>query len=473
MRVSITILLGLSLLALAFPPVDAQTSSNNICDNPNIGCCGDLTLVLLNPDIAPGSDGFIRASGNLFIQFQAIGAAASEIETFGFSFGAYTSQFPDDVCDLPPDAWFTGQQVLNYRADTDPNDGFFINLQTGLVPDGQYTAAVHAFDGNDVELARFWASAIVSNCDTAVDPAGQVERCGDDAAQMIRNDATMPWPIVLPGDGLTTADVNGFTVEFPEELSEVAVFLNGEDVTDQLEPFDGREWDNDYFPGYGPRGLSAILVPECSQQPPQTCSTLGESYQWTQRALTALDVVRIEATDMNGNFASKDLHIGSGVTSGAITDNIPILTWAVDKARQEIDAGATALFKFTIQNSGGDTGHPFADQVVPEGWTYEWQPVHVPVASGDTEDQEFLVTAPAGAAPGDYTIKALMNYTQGGAPKTLDQVLTVTVAEGGLAGSVPDPNAEPEGSEEKDSPAPAAVMLVVALAAVAAVRRRS
>lgn len=466
--------LGLALLIGAFiyavPGVEAQGVTT--CDHPNIGCCGDITLLLLNPDLQPGSDGFIRASGNIFVQFQAIGEGADDIDNFGFSFGAYTADIPDDVCELPPQAWFTGQQVPNYRADTTPEDGFFINLQTGLVPDGQYTAALHAYDANDNELARFWTRAIVDNCDTAVDPAGQVERCDGDTEQMTRNDFIQPWPMVLPGDGLTAADVNGFTLEFPEELSDLKVTLNGQDITAELQPWEGREWDDDLLPGYGPYGLASILVPECSQQPPQECAHLGVAYQWTTRPLTDDDVLRVEAADMAGNIATKDIHIGSGVTSGAIAADLPILAWAVDQQSVEVNPGDEPLFRFTITNRGGAQGHPFADQVVPEGWDYEWQPTHVPVDSGSEEDQEFIVRVPDDAEPGAYPVTALMNYTQGGQPKSLRQDLTITVIET-IGAETPDDEDETTGEGEEESPALPVVFALIAIAGVAAARRRS
>lgn len=452
--------------ALAFAP--GASAQGDTCANPNVGCCGDLDLILLNPDLQPGSDGFIRASGNAFVQFQAIGTDADKIETFGFSFGAYTTQFPEDVCDLP--LWVTGQQVLNYRADTDPSDGFFINLQTGLVPDGQYTAAVHAYDAQDNELARFWASAIVENCDTDTLPG--VQRCGDDAAQMQRVDATMPWPIVLPGDGLTPADVNGFTVEFAEELADLKVSLNGDDVTDQLAEWAGREWDNDYLPGYGPNGLATIIAAECSQQPPQDCQFLGVAYEWTGRQLTEDDVLRVEATDLAGNVATKDIHVGSGVTGGAITSELPILAWSVDQIQAEAIPGEDVLFRFTIRNSGGATGHPFADQIMPAGWGFEWRPVHVPVASGSQEDQEFLVRVPSNATEGTFDVTAIMNYDQAGNDKQLQQLLRVTVTGEQAAANQQEAENGADGDDNKKSPGPTLPILVVAAAAVALRRRR-
>lgn len=457
-----------AMAGLAAMPAQAQTGQQ-ICDHPDIGCCGELSLVLLNPDLQPRDDGFIDASGNFFVQFQAIGEEADRIETFGFSFGEYTTEFPEDVCDLPPQLWVTGQQLVNYRADTDPSDGFFINLQTALVPDGQYTAAVHAYDGDDNELARFWASAIVENCDTAVDPAGQAERCDGDEEQTTRNDGTEPWPIVLPGDGLTAADVDGFTLEFAEPLANLTVYLNSDDITAELQEWEGREWDNDLIPGYGPHGLGAILVPECSQQPPQECGHLGEAYQWTTRQLTDADVLRVEAEDRNGNLAVKNLHIGSSVTSGGVTAEVPILSWTADTTRATVAPGETAVFTFEIQNKGGATGHPFASAEGPAGWTLAWQPDHQQVASGEKEVQELHVTAPANATGGAAAINATMEYTQSGEPKFLHERLSVEVAGAEVGGNE---TVETDGSQESLGPG-VAVLLLGALAVAARRRRRT
>lgn len=458
-------------VATALAMVPGVAAQGDTCANPNVGCCGDIDLILLNPDLQPGSDGFIRASGQFFIQFQAIGDQADQIETFGFSFGVHTTQVPDDVCQLPPALQITGQQLINYRADTNPDDGFFINLQTPLVPDGQYTAAVHAYDGNDQELARFWAQAVVENCDTAVDPVGVAELCDGDDAQIQRNDQTMPWPIILPGDGQAGSEA-ALTIEFAEELAELRVLLNGEDITDQLAEWEGREWDDDLLPGYGPLGLAAILVAECSQQPPQECTTLGEAYTWNERELTDDDVLRVEATDLAGNVATKDIHVGSGVTGGAISDQIPILTWSVDRIEAEVAPGESALFRFTIQNSGGETGHPFASEEIPPGWDVEWNPPHVPVPSGSSEDQEFLVHVPDNATTGTYDVVGYMKYDQAGEQKQLQQVLKVTVS-----GDVADQNQADEDAaanepEKKDSPAPGVVLVALLGALAVAFRRR-
>ncbi|MHB1260822.1 MAG: hypothetical protein ACYC2H_03815, partial [Thermoplasmatota archaeon] len=166
----------LAALLLAVPQPAAAQEYNS---------CGPFQIVFRNPDLQPGTDGFITAEGQFFAQFQVIGEGADQVTVMGFSFGAYTTDFDESqVCSNPPQAWFTGQQILNYRADTDAADGFFINLQTPLVPDGEYTAAVHAYDAGNNELGRFWAKAIVNNCDAD----GPGTRCDGDTAQNTNND---------------------------------------------------------------------------------------------------------------------------------------------------------------------------------------------------------------------------------------------------------------------------------------------
>lgn len=446
-----------SILAFAPAPAAAQINS-----------CGPFEIVFRNPDLQPGTDGFITAQGAFFAQFQVIGEGADQVTTMGFSFGVYTTDFPESqVCSQPPQAWFTGQQIPNYRADTDASDGFFINLQTPLVPDGEYTAAVHAYNAANEELGRFWAKAVVDNCDDA-----PVQRCDGDAAQNLKHDLTAPWPMMLPGDGQKLPDgTTGFSLEFAEELAGLVVLLNGQDITTELEKWDGREWDDDLLPGYGPNGLGAILVPECSQQPPQECTHLGVAYRWNTRAMTSTDVLRVEAIDLAGNQAVKDIHIGSSVAGGAITDAAPNLQITVDQVKQTTTPGQPVLFRFDITNSGGGTAHPFTSSSGPDGWNLEWTP-HSPVAPGATDVQEFTVTPPVAVAAGDYIVNATISYPEGGKQTDNTYALTVTVAGGSAGGATTAANTQTDG-KAKDSPGtPAAVLALAFLAAVAAMRRR-
>lgn len=435
--------------------------------------CGDIQLIFRNPDLQRENDGNIHAQGSFFAQFQAIGPNADDITFFGFSFGPVQTPIEDSsgVCDMPAGTWLTGAYILNYRADTNPDDGFFINLQTPLVPDGTYTAAVHAYDANNQELARAWTNAVVDNCDGAP-PA----RCDGATSEHVNQDKTAPWPILLPGDGDLDAAPDTpsgatLTIEFAEPLSEVKLFINGKEETGNLTAWDGREWDDDLLPGYGPLGLGGLVFPECSQQPPQECTTLGEAYYWDQREITDDDLVRVEAIDEAGNVAIKELHIGSGV-GGAITDDLPNLQVSVDEPTQLKAPGETAIYKFTLNNVGGTTAHPFATAEGPEGWTLRWFPEHVPTDPGSKNTQELNVDVPADALSGTYQVNATINYDRGGQTEERTFPLTINVATGGT-GAGAGPAAEEEGAPvDEESPGFGLVALLAALGAVLVLRRR-
>ncbi|MFO1535445.1 MAG: NEW3 domain-containing protein [Thermoplasmatota archaeon] len=451
--VPLALLLLLSLLAF---PAEAQTHH-----------CGDIQLVFRNPDLQPGSDGFIRAQGQFFAQFQAIGADADKITVFGFSFGPQTTDFDETACGTAPAPWVTGAYVPNYRADRDPTDGFFIPIKTPLVPDGTYAAAVHAYDASNNELARFWAKAIVDNCDTAPTPAQ--EKCDTDVPQMTRHDRTAPWPIILPGDGQALSG-HQLTIEFGETLATHTVYLNGKDITAELRDWAGRAWDADYEPDYGPNGLGSVVAPPCTGAPGQTCERYGPAFEWVGRALVDSDVLRVEATDLAGNKAVKDVHIGSSVAGGAVTDAEPNLEYSVDHLQATAGPGKSAVYHFKISNNGGGTGHPFAEARVPSGWTYEWQPVHVVVPPGETKDQELVVTVPGKATDGRYSVNATLTYTAGGVAKVLAQPLDVLVGQSGAAATAATTTGDATSTKGSPGIGPLAVLALAGLAA--ALRRR-
>ncbi len=452
----------LLLAAILTPPASAQTHRCPVDDS--------LLLIFRNPDLQPGADGFIRAQGQFFVQFQAIGAAADQIAVFGFSFGPFTHDFDEQSCGVPEGApWVTGAYIPNYRADRDATDGFFIPIKTSLVPDGTYAAAVHAYDVNNNEMARFWAKAIVDNCDTQPTPAQ--ETCEDEPAQMQAHDKTAPWPIVLPGDGQALAG-HKLTIEFGEPLAKKTVSLNGQDITAELRDWDGRLWDADYSPDYGPGGAAGIIAPPCSGAPGQTCVTYGPSFEWTGRDLTANDVIRVEAFDLAGNRAVKDIHIGSSVAGGAVTDTQPILSYTVDQIGKATGPGQSATFHFNITNNGAGVGHPFAKASVPAAWgcttaspCFAWDPVHVVVNPGATMPQKLVVTPPAAMASGAYDVNATLTYTSNGKEIVLAQTLKLDV----LGGT--GPVATSSTTDTQASPMPLAAMAIVA-ALLAARRRR-
>ncbi len=490
MRIISTFLLVAFVVSVVGPSMADQTASlpsladgdegqGNTCqENSNFQCCGDIQLVFRNPDLNPSEGNPITAHGSLFGQFQAIGAEADKITFFGFSFSVAPAQGDEgQVCSSSP--WApSGAYVLNYRADTNAEDGFFINLQTDLVPDGEYMAAVHGFDANDNEIARAWTLAVVDNCDGAP-PA----RCEGDTAQHIKNDQTLPWPIMLPGDG--TLDPESIeapaeatlTLEFAEELSELRVWVNEVLIHDKtgavqgMQPYDGRMWDDDLLPGYGPNGLGGEAVPECSIQPPQTCGKLGEAWYYTE-PITGNDIVRAEAIDMAGNLAKKELHIGSGV-GGAQTNTAPALTFTADVLERQVAAGETAIFPVSFQNTGGTTAHPIAKSSGPIGWELEWFPAHTPTNPGSTSRQELNARVPLDAVPGIYKVNATIEYDAGsGQTKSQTWKFTVLVGDG----VAPDTNAtSTQGATKgKESPGPGLLvpLVPVAIGAIALRRRR-
>jgi hypothetical protein len=327
---------------------------------------------------------------------------------------------------------------------------------------------VHAYDGGGNELARFWAKAIVDNCDTA--PSPPQEKCDTDAAQMAKHDKTAPWPMILPGDG-TALSGHKLTLEFGEPLANHTVYLNGKDITAEFKDWGGRLWDGDYVPDYGPYGVGGPL-PHCqAPAPAQSCEKYGPAYEWLGRDLLDSDVIRVEATDLAGNKAVKDVHIGSSVAGGAVTDAEPKLEYSVDHLQATASAGKSAVYHFKISNNGGGTGHPFAEAKVPAGWTYEWQPVHVVVPPGETKDQELVVTVPQKAADGKYRVNATLTYEAAGASKVLAQPLDVVVGQATDNGATATTGAGTTTAKKSPLLGPEVAFVLVGLAALAGRRR--
>ena len=224
------------------------------------------------------------------------------------------------------------------------------------------------------------------------------------------------------------------------------------------------------MPDYGPYGLGGPL-PHCQAPPPvQSCEKYGPAYEWLGRDLTDMDVLRVEATDLSGNKAVKDIHIGSSVAGGAVTGDLPKLEYSVDHLQATQSPGKSALYHFKITNNGGGTGHPFAEAQVPAGWTFEWQPVHVAIAPGETKDQEFLVNVPEKAAHGKYQVNATLTYDAGGVQKVLAQPLDVLVGDVPSGGNAASASGSVTTAAKKS---PDVGFLVgIALVGLAATRRR-
>lgn len=451
-----SLLLLVVLLAGAAPAAQAQQYES-------ISSCGDgFTLFIRNPDIVPDPDGVFHVSGQLLVQFQVIGERADEVEAFGLSFGADVPT-DEEVCDLPPPAWLTGLYLESYSLDKDKSDGFFIGINSNGDTSPQYDlgVAVHAYDGNGDELARFWGIVRLDHCDMQPSLG-----CPDDPEAP---DFTAPWPIILPGDG-EVRPVQGFVMEFNEELSDLVVELNGEDVTDRLSEWTDRpDWDRDSAPA-GPQMAIERAVQQCSGPSPiHECGPLaGPAYQWTERDVTDADVIRVVATDMAGNVATKEIHIGSSVAGGTISDGLPILQMTFENSTVAAAPGETAVFRMTMENNGGGEGHPFASADVPAGWSYEWVPGHEPVPAGGESRQELHVTVPDNATEGLRPVRAIVDYRQGTQDKTLESALNVQVTLPEEADAV-----EPDAAEgpSQDSPLGSALVPLLLAGAALAMRR--
>jgi hypothetical protein len=452
-------LLALGLL-LAFVPMGFSEQTPASAAE---GRCG-VTLVLRNPDLQADSSGIIRASGWFFIQFQASGAGAQNVKTFSFSFG---KPAPNDYSNCTTPEWITGAYIKNYRGDYDPEDGFFVPINTTLVPDDIYGAAVHAYDSAGKEVGRYWVTAIVDNCD-----GGQGSRCGDKPAEVRKHDKVAPWPIVLPGDGKQTNSVNGLTIEFAEALSSIEAWINGVPVN--LTSFPGRLWDDDVTPGndgaQGPTAASCtVSTPLCVKR------SWGPAYKY-ETPIQQNDILKVRAVDLAGNVAVKIIHLLDPNAGGIIPDDVIDVDLQVAEARLSTNPGTAVDFKFTLTNLGGAEAHVNLFVEGPQVAIAEWKPGHVAVPGGERRDAVLTVRPDASIRDADLYLKARAEYQSGPQVAKKEVPIQLTVGKGG---DLNDPNATANTTDAgapkagADTPAPGvAVSLGVLLAMAVAVRRR-
>ncbi|HWG91116.1 MAG TPA: hypothetical protein VNZ52_09755 [Candidatus Thermoplasmatota archaeon] len=418
-------------------------------------CGADIVLVFKNPDLQPKPDGFVHASGYFFIQFQAIGERALEIEKFTFSFGK----------PLPPEArrcdtaeWITGAYLKNYRVDNDPRDGFFVPINTSLVPDGEYGAAVHAYDASGKELVRYYVSAKVDN--------GGRQSPRDPIAK----DTTMPWPMVLPGDGEQTNSVDGLTVEFAEPITFIEARLNG-----QLLPL--SEWT--------PPARDDDAVPDNPLNANTVTRVWGPGYKWEGRLETD-DVLQVRAIDAWGNEAVKVLHLGDPTIGGRIELGFPQLQYVVEAQEKAADATGTATFNFSVKNTGNGSAHGNIVVERTEGLRTSFTQDHVTIKVGETLNTTLRVIAENGLQPGVYDVKGYMEYKRGeqevrepwAVKFRLNAAQTAAPEDEVVSGTRPKPTVEapatvaPKAEAPADTPAPGAIVVALGLLGAALVLRR-
>ena len=469
-------ILAVTLLSVAFLAPAAGQSSEGW------GRCGDpaLTLVFMNRDLQTQPDGYVHASGTFFIQFQARGEKAFDIESLKFSFGLEANGVQS--CDAPE--WVSEGMVLkNFRADYDPRDGFFVPINTCNVPNGTYIAGISVYDKDLKELTRYWTRAKVDN-----GPGNsKAERCANP-------DKTAPWPMILPGDGERLDGGQGLYIEIGEDVSEVEAWINGQKIA--LRDGLGPERDDDlivdmgYHPALRDSGLTQAQI-EKRQYP---------AYSW-DGVINAGDVVKVRAVDMWGNVAEKIVHLGDPTIGGRATLAAPDFELLVPETDKIADANGTAIYNVTYLTRSEEGLH--ADlyvrneeggEALPVGITYRLSPNHVMMGGNEDLDGAITLIATPEVKPGVYRVQFAANYLAGA--ERLEKVVPLVfrvetapdsdftqseefasevssipqeqVRDGALDSAETEVEPEPE---EKDTPLGGAGLLVLAALAAMLVRR--
>lgn len=398
------------LLTAAIPPAEAQTQQPQ-----GFKACGitdELVLVFLNPDLSKiDESGYGHASGKFFVQFQARGPKAMEIDKLYFSFGKPAGSA---VCDAAE--WYTeGAFIKNYRADFDWKDGFFVPINTLNVPDGEYIAALSAYSATGTELVRYWAKYKVENGCT---------RLGCQPAEYVEQDKILPWPMILPGDGIRTDGKAGLYIEVGEPVKEVKAWLGTHDGQKLLELTNATPplRDDDPFPDVpsSPTGEPTTL--ECAGVDPQTTNFCakqwGMAWEWPG-VIGDEAVIRVRLVDLNGNVGEKVVHVGDPTIGGRVSGGAPELQFDIPEVAQSTDSEGRAVWNVTYKSLADDGVHGdvflhnLDGSAIAAPFTGRVQPNHVMM--GGHEERTGTVTIVAGpdATPGSYEFQLVVNYLAG------------------------------------------------------------
>jgi hypothetical protein len=408
--------LAITALGLVFAPAVAAASGSEpiglrLNDD---GTCG-VQLVLKNPDLQANLQGRIVASGWFFIQFQAIGAGAENVKSFTFSFG---QPLPDQVQNCSTPVPLTGAYLQDYRGDFTPEDGFFVPINTTLVPDGTYGAAVHAYDASSTEIGRFFVTAQVLN-------GCQQPRCGDRTAEQIRAmDKILPWPRVLPGDGIQTNEVGGLTIEFAEPVVDVRAFVNGNETP--LESWEGVAMDDDFQP----RNDQTACGPQPSNPPLCVKRVWGPAFH-SNIAIQQNDIVRVVAADLNGNRVEKILHLLDPTQGGIVSGDSVDIDISVDQTTKSVGPGQSGEFVFAFTSLGSSDAHvnlPIKfDETRLEA---RFSPDHVVVKPGERVTATLFVSGKPGVESGTFMLTATPTWRSGGQDVSKEFPLSFIIGSG-------------------------------------------
>lgn len=489
--------IAVSLLLVGLVPATAQAQE----DPEGITFCGEerygVQLRLHNPDLNPWNDPvpedhaysdseevppvdetLVESSWQFFNQFQAVvdtdhpnaPALSPEeddgIQSWWFGFGPIkeAAVFEErEGCEKP---WAPGIQLYSYRSDANPEDGFFVPINTTGVPDGTYGYVLYACTERtyadcqptgvdapgsedqalreDNLVAAVWGQATVYNGREHCEE-GQFQgtpMAGHDLSCMRQYDFIKPWPVVLPGDGRQTNDeacdvppARCVTIEFAERLDTqdgsqapdqkaVRFWFNGVEKTDELQAWTPEPRDNDLIPGNdGPHTghpLSSCqpVQPVQEQLPPdaRACQKIvwGDGFSWEiPRSVQSQDEFRVWAMDGAGNEAEKVISF-EDETRGAIIPLIEAdLEVSIEPPRQKIRPGDAKTFTVHVNNTGNDTVHTFPKAESSDDLELTLSSDHVDVA-GHSNRTIKLLAAPAGnASEGDLSAAVVFEYITG------------------------------------------------------------
>lgn len=465
--------------------------------------CGELKLVFRNPDLQEDpEDGKVHASNRFFIQFQAVGETADQVVRFAFSFGKGHEALDnpqlncnDAIGPNPAGKGVTGGYLLYYRSDYEPRDGFFVPILTTNVPDGDYHAAVHAYNAAGDEIARAWAPAVVENCEGTGSASGT---CSPQGAQA--NDKVQPWPMVLPGDGEQTNGIDGLTVEFGEAVQNdtFQVSVNGE-VLDH-EWWEAPMRDSDLQP-MNDESNDEHPMQECTVSARNVCTRMQYGFAYKVEGIDIFegDIIRVSALDNNDNLVVKTIHFGKDTSAGGVTSQCAEVQFELlDSDNVELPPNAVHDFPMRLANVGSSDAHVnlVAEYNESKNFSVEFtgvqedhghkDMVHSQIEPGGQNLFNLTVTTGADALEGTHEIVAALDYNCDGEPREQAIKMFVSVKEGATGGrstkidTAAENNTTVENEEpaqvEEDTPAPGigvlALVGMAALGAVAVLRRR-
>lgn len=506
--VIVSALLAAPLVAVLAPTATAQLGSGGLtyCGEDRYG----VQLRFHNPDLNPGDDpapdgvgndaSLVEASWALFPQFQAVVGSdseptirqvkQSEIQSMWFAFGPIkegaTIGPKEGNCEKP---WSPGLQLYAYRSDPNPDDGFFVPINTTAVPDGTYGFALYACTSQqyadchpsavenpetgtpqpeDSDLvAAVWGRAVVDNAAEENLPGSSGrDECSDDRCKR-DFDFIDPWPTVLPGDGKEGVQPHAdacdsgdekrcVTIEFAERLDvlngseapgdkAIQVWVNGIERTSELQEWTPPARDDDFIPGNDG---------DASGHPASDCATFGPAQQileasrlcvknvWgdgfkldLEEPVETEDEIRIWAQDGAGNTAEKIIAFDDPTRGGVIPLIEGDVEVSVDPAEQRIRPADAKTYTVTITNEGSDTVHTFPSAEPDEGITAKMSDSHVDVPPNGTSTLTLTAGPEANTTEGDYAVQVNVRYIAGTEETATTHASVVVDEDAELSGS--------------------------------------